>query len=416
MPEHTLPVFWLAGGRVALLESGPPMAGMAAAPLAVLSWAGLQLEADLLDSAPVAATLRLQQLSLVRGLHECAPSMADAGKAPLTPSCHNQDVVTLSTSDVQSACPFPFVTFVAGLAATARASWELLVLAPAWQLTELEAACAGPAVDEVLGLCPVRTAASPVRKGSSADARDASDGPLALWAQWQRLDAPDAPPAHEEQPVAVTGGSPTVAAPEHAVSVRVGQVFVAWVPGWLGRLLQAVSPQGGAGTPPTGQNAQASLPTVAARPHSKEAPTAAEPPVTISTAEPSTDWLSGAWAGDLSIAALQIAALAAEDDAAQAVVLAANKVSGRLGPVKMPGMAGAAAGEGARASATADLMRLPGGSPPHHGLRYISEMRSRRSGFRCSWLIGKFCVCTSWPGRICGQTVWNGFWLIGASI
>ena len=57
----------------------------------------------------------------------------------------------------------------------------------------------------------------------------------------------------------------------------------------------------------------------------------------------------------------QLVALSGEDAEAEALVLTAPKLSGRLGPVK----AAAAVGT----SVTSDVLRLHAASPPVHGLR-----------------------------------------------
>lgn len=201
-----------------------------------------------------------------------------------------------------------------------------------------------------------------------SDGSGAEDhGPPALWVQWQQRAAADPfsgardPATAAQDPAQDAAAVRTCSEPAHAVSVRVGRVFAAWVPGFAGRLLQAASgwmPRG-----PAPVRAAERMPAAPAVSRGSSAQTV------IGTEH--TSWLSGAWEADLSIDSLQLAALAAEETCVEAVLVSISKLSGRLGPLKPVMVASlSSAGESTRKSATADLMRLTGDMALQHGARY----------------------------------------------
>jgi hypothetical protein len=97
----------------------------------------------------------------------------------------------------------------------------------------------------------------------------------------------------------------------------------------------------------------------------------------------------------------QLVALSGEDAEAEALVLTAPKLSGRLGPVK----AAAAGGT----SVTSDLLRLHTASPPVHGLRCAwspTDFITVPSRHHDCCPGSRTCVTTSWPSTCCVKLTW----------
>ena len=218
--------------------------------------------------------------------------------------------------------------------------------------------CAG--ADEILGLYPICTdrLALPhaLSSGSSAEGRSS----LAVWVQLKRRTAagPSSGVADPAQvvPDHATGNTAIASTCFEAVqeiSIRLGRVFVAWVPGLAGRVLHA-GRQWMPPDPAAAQVLQRPLPPTAVPGGGNTHTAAADLPQ-------QKLWLSGVlWEGDLLVDSLQLAALSQEETGAEAVLVSIAKLSGRLGPVKAAVTAMTLAGTRVRTSVTSELMRLSG--------------------------------------------------------
>lgn len=244
---------------------------------------------------------------------------------------------------------------------------------------------ATPCADQVLGLYPARAPRVPVSQAVASSTAE-SAAPLALWVQWKQRAAAGLPrgiadPAQGAREIGIRGAAAgsTCSEAVQEVSVRLGRVWAAWVPGLAGRIVHAASrwmlPA------PTAADAAQQPATPLLYGSSSHTHAAA-----TETSEQRL-WLLGAWENALSIDSLQLAALATEEPGAEAVLLSVSKLSGRLGPVKPAATAaGPAAGEGARTSVTAELMWLVGSSAPHFGARWAASF--------LAWLFDLAQSCT----------------------
>ncbi len=254
--------------------------------------------------------------------------------------------------------------------------------------------------DEVIGLHPLRSGRSSAKPAEHSN--DDSEGPLALWAQWQR----GQPPADTQSAPGLSQlAEPPNPAP-HQASVRLGQCFVAWAPGLLGSLLQSF-----------GLSAAQSSSSAAAAGDSFAQSASGSPAKLGIEAEPSQlqteaesgqrqiqdeqqragSWLAAYLVADLSVGSLQVlphtctcppcpcpaassvgtqlqmqanldalcglqlAALASSGAETEALLLTVPKLTWRLGPVK----AAAAGGT----SVTSDMLRLHTSAASLSGLR-----------------------------------------------
>ena len=162
---------------------------------------------------------------------------------------------------------------------------------------------------------PLRSGRAPVKPAPAEHSDDDSDGPLALWAQWQR----GQPPADVQSPVSQSAEPPTPV--PHQASVRLGQCFVAWVPGLLGSLLQSFgldAMQSASSAAAAGESfAQSGGPALSAG-RSPAKPVAASEPSQLGIEakseqrqmqddqHPAGSWLAANLVADLSVGSLQV--------------------------------------------------------------------------------------------------------------
>ena len=164
---------------------------------------------------------------------------------------------------------------------------------------------------------PLRSGRVPVEHVPAEHSDDDSDGPLALWAQWQR----GQPPADvQSAPDLSQPAEPLHPAP-HQASVRLGQCFVAWVPGLLGSLLQSFglsAAQSSCSAAAAGESfAQSGGPVISAGGSPAKPGIPAEPSQLQTEAESAQlqkqdeqqragSWLASNLVADLSIGSLQV--------------------------------------------------------------------------------------------------------------
>jgi len=166
-------------------------------------------------------------------------------------------------------------------------------------------------------LHPLRSGRSPVKSAAAEHSDDDSEGPLALWAQWQR-----------GQPLADTQSTPGFDQPTelpnpapHQASIRLGQCFVAWVPGLPGSLLQSFGLSAAQSSSPAGAAgesfAQSSGPAMSAGGSPAKPSIKAEPSRLQTEAEAAQlhkqdeqqragSWLAAYLVADLSVGSLQV--------------------------------------------------------------------------------------------------------------
>jgi hypothetical protein len=175
----------------------------------------------------------------------------------------------------------------------------------------LEICCRADAdQDEVFGLHPLRGGSSPAKPDGQSE--DDSDGPLALWAQWQRGRTAAGGDPLPSQPAQAAD------APTHQASMRLGQCFAAWVPGLFGRLLQSF---GAAGSVPSAGFGAASeqeaghnggQPSGSGYMRMQQGYEQTDSPTVVGNGpqqqpeQPTASWLEGGLAADLSVGSLQV--------------------------------------------------------------------------------------------------------------
>ena len=167
---------------------------------------------------------------------------------------------------------------------------------------------AGGVQDEVFGLHPLRSSRSPTKP--DAHSNDDSEGPLALWAQWQRGQA-----AGEG---GLLPGNTATDVPPHHASVRLGQCFLAWVPGLVSRLWQSfdaadsTSSQGREAAAENSAGLAMAQASAAGKLSPQQGPPSAATPAVAGTGMQPHDgkerasWLGGWLVADLSIGSLQV--------------------------------------------------------------------------------------------------------------
>ena len=164
--------------------------------------------------------------------------------------------------------------------------------------------------------------------------------PLALWMQWQ-AGQPD--------------GDDSSQIGQQSASLRIGRIFAANVPGFLDEVLHFITLHPSADSAADSHHLAAEVDSEAATPSTNASSEAQTPPLL-------TCWLTQSLTLDVAVSAGQLVQPAAEDVAAEALLLDIGKVSGQLGGIR-------ASAHSMAHSTAATLLRHPKGGPPAYGLR-----------------------------------------------
>ena len=164
---------------------------------------------------------------------------------------------------------------------------------------------------------PLRSGRSPVKSAPAECSDGDSEGPLALWAQWQRGQAT----ADVQAAPDLSHAAQTTDSALHQASVRLGQCFVAWVPGLLGSLLQsfgvgaaqstsaaesAAQHSRQCGGPAVTAGSSAAKPAVLQVPKQLNTDPSPEQQQAQEAQPPGRSWLAANLVADLSVGSLQV--------------------------------------------------------------------------------------------------------------